>query len=138
SVTVQSSSPPPSPITSQTAQPSAPPPLRLDPTRLMEDNAPVMGWLAVKKGAQPGRQFKLGTGRNGIGRDGAACKIVLDDTSASKQHAQVNFEGGQFFAYDMASTNGTFVNGQRLQKRQMLYDNDEIRIGDTVLTFKKV
>ena len=96
-----------------------------------------MAWLVVKSGARAGKQFGLGRGRNTIGRDGSRCDIVLDDGAVSAQHAQVNFENGQFAIYDLASLNGTFVNQQKVQ-RQLLMDDDMVRIGNTTFVFKKV
>jgi len=62
--------------------------------------------------------------------------IVLDDPEVSKGHALVREQGGQFTIQDVGSTNGTFVNNQRLYNVQMLYDGDSIRVGQTMLVFK--
>ncbi|MBI5877192.1 MAG: FHA domain-containing protein [Chloroflexi bacterium] len=119
--------------------PITPAPLskRLDPTRVIDDSVPVMGTLLVARGNQKGRHYKLGAGKNTVGRDGAGCNIVLDDDSVSKQHAQINYENGQFRLYDLASRNHTYVNGELLTRNgQMLLDDDEIKVGDTVFVFK--
>jgi pSer/pThr/pTyr-binding forkhead associated (FHA) protein len=84
-----------------------------------------------------GRQFPLQAARNTIGRDGSRCQVVLDDPTVSSEHAAIVFEHGRFVLYDLASTNGTYLNDQRIQ-RQMLYDGDEVRLGKKKLVFKKV
>jgi len=129
------------PPTQRAAPPPPPPPSRaaappLEPTKLVSEPSPVMGWLAVQKGSRAGQNFKLGTGKTTIGRDGARCEIVLDDDAVSKEHARVQWEHGQFVLHDLASTNGTFWNERRIQ-RQGLLDGDEIRVGNTVMVFKK-
>lgn len=131
--------PPPTPVTRErepapTAAPRTP---RLDRTRRLREETPAMAWLVVKSGARAGKQFGLGRGKNTIGRDGSRCDIVLDDGAVSAQHAQVNFENGQFVIYDLASLNGTFVNRQKVQ-RQLLMDDDMVIIGNTTFVFKKV
>ncbi len=50
-----------------------------------------------------------------VGRDGAACQILLTEPRVSGTHATLRFEGGQLLVRDEGSNNGTFLNGQRLQ-----------------------
>lgn len=131
--------PPPTPVTRERAAAprAAPRTPRLDRTRRLREEVPATAWLAVKSGAWAGKQFGLVRGKNTIGRDGSRCDIVLDDGATSAQHAQVNFENGQFVIYDLASLNGTFVDRQKVQ-RQLLMDGDLVRIGNTTFVFKKV
>ncbi len=49
-----------------------------------------------------------------VGRDGAACQIVLTEPRVSGVHATLKFEAGQLLVRDETSNNGTFLNGQRL------------------------
>jgi len=115
--------------------PSSTPPLPR--TELVSPPVPAVAWLVSRLPGRAGRQFPLQAGRNTIGRDGSRCQVVLDDPTVSSEHAAIVFEHGRFVLYDLASTNGTFLNDQRIQ-RQMLYDGDEIRLGNSVLVFKKV
>jgi pSer/pThr/pTyr-binding forkhead associated (FHA) protein len=92
-------------------------------------------WLVLKTGGQAGRQLSLKRGNNTIGRS-HECDVVVEEGTVSGEHARIRFENGQFVIYDLASLNGTFVNGRRTQ-RQLLMDNDEIRLGQLRLVFKK-
>lgn len=116
--------------------PSRPAP-PIERTRQLEQTPRAMAWLAIQNGTHAGKQFGLANGRNILGRDGTRSDFVLDDDMISGQHAQVRFENGQFVVYDLASTNGTYVNNRRVQ-RQPLMDNDVIRLGNTPLVFKAV
>lgn len=109
----------------------------MERTRQMGQAPRALAWLAVQGGPYAGKQFGLADGRNIIGRDGTRSDFILDDELVSGQHAQVRFENGQFVIYDLASTNGTLVNGRRVQ-RQPLMDNDVIRLGNTQIVFKAV
>lgn len=108
----------------------------LEPTRIMGAPPPTTAWLVIRSGLRAGRDCRLGA-QTTIGRDGIGCDLVLDDDSISAQHARIKMERGEFVLYDLASTNGTFLNGQRIQ-RAALADDDVILIGSTRLIFKEV
>jgi hypothetical protein len=61
--------------------------------------------------------------------------VVLRDAKVSRQHAKIVNKGGEFVLMDMNSSNGTFVNGERIEE-YVLTDNDEFSIGDTTLQFQ--
>jgi len=67
-----------------------------------------------------------------IGR-GAECDLRLDDTFVSQEHARIFAKDGSWYVEDLGSTNGTFVNEQRLAAPAMLTGGDRIRVGTTVL-----
>lgn len=102
-------------------------------TRVMCASVSPIAWLAVVSGPGAGRDFRLGSETN-IGRDPARNDIILDDDAVSAEHARVKLEGKQFVLYDLASTNHTFVNGRRIQ-RHLLFEGDEIEIGNSKLVF---
>jgi len=81
-------------------------------------------------GSKP-RTFRLAASM-AIGRD-PACEIRVDDTYASQQHARIFGKGGHWFVEDLGSTNGTFVNDQRLGAPAQLQAGDRIRVGQTEL-----
>ncbi len=61
--------------------------------------------------------------------------IVLDDVSVSSQHSRLRLEDGHFVLHDLKSTNGTFVNEQKIS-RHVLKTGDIIRLGETGLLFR--
>ncbi len=72
-----------------------------------------------------------------IGRD-PSCDIVLDNKLVSKKHALIQKIKDDFFITDLHSTNGTFVNKERIPegKYRKLEPGDKIKIGKTQLTLK--
>lgn len=61
--------------------------------------------------------------------------VVLKDAKVSRQHAQIQQQGNEFVLVDLNSSNGTFVNGQRIEEH-VLANGDEIAIGDAVMQFQ--
>ncbi len=62
------------------------------------------------------------------------CDIVLNSKEVSRRHSRISFENGRYVIEDLNSTNGTEVNGQRIE-RQILQHGDEITTGDITLIF---
>jgi len=72
-----------------------------------------------------------------IGRD-KSCNIVINDPLVSRRHAKITLVDGQkFYIEDLNSTNGTYINNNPVMKgtKKLLKQDDEIRIGNTVLIF---
>jgi pSer/pThr/pTyr-binding forkhead associated (FHA) protein len=69
-----------------------------------------------------------------IGR-AAACTLTLDDGYVSQQHARIVRRDGQHLVDDLGSTNGTFVNRERIVSPVVLKPGDRVQIGSTVLEF---
>jgi pSer/pThr/pTyr-binding forkhead associated (FHA) protein len=95
-------------------------------------------FLRIMQGEGAGRVFTFDSGGVFvIGRDGA--DIPLDDPKISRKHAEIGLYGpGSFFVRDLASTNGTFLNGRRIRDRQELKHEDAIRVGDVTLQFSVI
>jgi hypothetical protein len=66
----------------------------------------------------------------------ADCDVVLTDKGASRKHAQLKRRGDAWTITDLGSTNGTRLNGQTIQSRE-LTDGDKITIGTTLLEFRR-
>lgn len=92
-----------------------------------------MGYIRVYLGKELRKQFELGEERVTIGRTEDNV-LVLADTSVSKQHAAIDYEGGEFFITDLGSSNGVFLNNKRIEKAQLKYW-DEIQIHNFVIKF---
>lgn len=113
-------------------------------TMLASDDVPAG---AVEVAADRARRFALRVvkgvsdfavypidGRTRIGR-GTECDVTLNDPSVSRTHAVVDTEGPEPTVRDLGSTNGTFVNGARVEAMR-LRDGDELRFGNTHMTFE--
>lgn len=62
--------------------------------------------------------------------------VFLRDVKISRQHAQIEERAGQYVLTDLNSSNGTFVNGERI-KEHVLSNNDEIQMGDVVMQYQE-
>jgi len=93
-------------------------------------------WLVAVRGGglDPGERFDLFGGMS-IGRSPDA-DVRIEDRFASGIHARAYSRGASYYVEDMNSTNGTFLNGARLDGEAKLSDLDELRIGDTELRFE--
>src|SRR6202012_1765306 len=69
-----------------------------------------------------------------IGR-AAPAKIVLPRSDVSRTHCRIEAEGDRLLGADLHSTNGTFVNDQRLTAPSVLHPGDRLRIGSFVLQY---
>ena len=82
-----------------------------------------------------GRSYQLERGSNIIGR-GQDAAFRLPDTSVSRRHLDIYFDGHIAVMHDLGSTNGTTVNGQIVQTWQ-LADGDVIRLGHSTIIFNQ-
>jgi diguanylate cyclase (GGDEF)-like protein len=88
-------------------------------------------YLVVLAGSNLGEMYKLEKDRTVIGRSEKADIRLIDD-GISRDHAQLVKDQGQFVLEDMGSTNGTYCNGDRVQ-RQALAEGDKILLGSTTI-----
>lgn len=63
-----------------------------------------------------------------MGRE-KGCDFQLDDQAVSSQHAKLSFKQQQWWLEDLASTNGTFLNGEEVSAPVVITDGDEVRLG---------
>jgi hypothetical protein len=83
----------------------------------------------------PNTRHELREGSNIIGR-GTEASIRLPDTGVSRRHVDVQLANGAANVVDLGSTNGTIVNGRKVP-HILLSDGDVIRIGHSVLVYRK-
>jgi len=95
-----------------------------------------MASLIVTSGKQEGDYYPLGRRTNVIGRDEALFIQILDNM-VSRKHLQIRFDqnANRYFAYDMKSRNGVYVNNHKIEDETPLKDGDVILIGLTSLLF---
>ncbi|NKQ35607.1 MAG: FHA domain-containing protein [Chloroflexi bacterium] len=88
-------------------------------------------YFIIQKGPDAGREFSLEQSISSIGRS-AANDIVLNDPEVSRHHARILRQGSIYSIEDLGSTNGTFVNNQRLTSPVPLSDGDLLGFGETI------
>lgn len=72
-----------------------------------------------------------------LGRSPACVVVLENDTFASSVHARVFRQDGDVFVEDLGSTNGTYVNGERLAAPTQLKRGDHLKVGSTVLEVRR-
>lgn len=107
----------------------------------MYDNEPTMmgqgrpsATMVIRQGPQAGMSFPLSGSQMVIGRE-EGTDMPLQDPEASRRHALISWQGGQYVIEDLGSTNGTFVNGIQITMPQTLSPGDSVGIGQTALVF---
>jgi two-component system cell cycle response regulator len=95
---------------------------------------PWQGTLTVLRGSNTGAYFALNPQATLIGRSETA-HITLVDEGASRNHARILCKDGVYEIEDLGSTNGTFINGERIGERTVLAEGARVQIGTTLLRF---
>lgn len=91
--------------------------------------------LVVTEGPLTGRTIPLNGQPLLIGRAQDA-GLVLEDDYASGRHARLFPQGSRWFLEDLGSTNGTFVQGNQLNRTMAIDPGVPVRIGKTVMELK--
>ncbi len=89
--------------------------------------------LLVRSGPTAGARYLLDTDVTTVGRHPEA-DIFFDDVTVSRRHAEITRSGTSFELVDQRSLNGTYVNGERVD-RATLQNGSELRIGKFRLNF---
>jgi pSer/pThr/pTyr-binding forkhead associated (FHA) protein len=95
-----------------------------------------MASIIVTSGQQKGEYLPLGRRTSVIGRAESLSLQILDDL-VSRKHLRICFDEAvdKYYAEDMSSKHGVFVNRVRITERVFLSEGDEILIGNTTLLF---
>lgn len=91
-------------------------------------------WLEDEK--EGGKEFSATQETILIGRD-PLCDLAIDNSTISSQHAMIEYELGQWWLKDLQSTNGTFLNGERVEEPIVITDGDQIHCGKIVISVIK-
>ena len=95
---------------------------------------PLLGPVKIVCGSV---EHELRHGSLLVGR-GVECEIVVDDTLVSRLHARVEVSADGVKVEDLYSTNGVYVNGERLVRSQLIHVGDRLFIGNQEITFIEV
>ena len=90
--------------------------------------------LVIVDGPDQGKEFSV-SGATVIGRDPSA-GIVLSDSETSRRHVTVLVQDDRVMVEDLGSTNGSFLNGQRIEAAHGMVEGDKLRIGRSVMELK--
>ncbi len=101
-------------------------------TQVLHDPAVATPWLEGNLDGHAEKTF-LETFPFKIGRNEAA-DLCIDSTRVSREHALITRHGKKYHLHDLGSTNGTFLNGQRIQD-ESLSDGDQVMIAELEFTF---
>lgn len=100
----------------------------------LDDLPQDVGMLVVKRGPKGGSRFALTEAVTTAGRHPDS-EIFLDDITVSRRHAEVRKDGGDYYASDVGSLNGTYLNRERITSPVKLANGDELQIGKYKLVF---
>lgn len=92
-----------------------------------------MPTLFVIRGTDQGCRFELNEPMLRLGRDPASA-IQIHDTEVSRQHAEIRRIGSGYAIVDLNSSNGTYINGQRVRQQQ-LNSGDQLQVGSTLMLY---
>ena len=88
--------------------------------------------FVMRSGPTPGVTFPLEGDQLVIGRD-SSNGVSFNDAEISRKHSRLSFQGGKYVLEDLGSTNGTFVNGQRLAGPVVLKPGDVVSLGEQIV-----
>ncbi len=91
------------------------------------------GLFVVPQGPKAGARYALDADTVTVGRHPES-DIFLDDITVSRRHVEVRREGARYWVRDVGSLNGTYVNRERADDRE-LEDGDELQVGKYKLVF---
>ena len=110
---------------------------------------PALAGGAIGQSIQPGRlvvtasgvleqgeEFELNSSPLTIGRGGQNDVMIDGDEFASARHVRIEPRRDGVWVHDLGSTNGTFVNGARVDRPRKLVDGDVVKVGETELRFE--
>jgi len=92
--------------------------------------------LVVVEGPLTGTSIPLASSAILIGRS-PSCTLVLDDDYSSSRHARIFPQGENWLVEDLGSTNGTFVNGERVHQPVRVTAGESVRVGQSTIELQR-
>lgn len=98
---------------------------------------PVTGWLVCVNGSEKGKDFRLCSGKNFVGRSTSMDVVLTDDKKITREkHCNISYDHkGNCFYLSPEGGNMTYLNAQLVIKPSELKEGDMITLGDTELVF---
>src|SRR3954454_15807046 len=84
----------------------------------------------------PGSEYELDSSALTIGRGGQNDVMIDGDEFASARHVRIEPRRDGVWVHDLGSTNGTYVNGARVDRPRKLVDGDVVKVGETEMRFE--
>jgi predicted component of type VI protein secretion system len=88
--------------------------------------------FVMRSGPNTGKTYQLDASEIIVGRD-ASNSVAINDAEVSRKHAKLSLHGSAYVIQDLGSTNGTFVNGQRISGTQVLNAGDTVSFGESIV-----
>jgi len=109
---------------------------RVAPREADEKDGRLVARIEVRRPGLPVQRIDVESGALlGRARD---CVVPFDDAAVSKWHARLHCDGTVATIEDLASTNGTFVNGERIETPTLLRRGDRIGLGTNQIVFQGI
>ncbi len=86
--------------------------------------------LRIASGSRAGEEVTVPDDGLVVGRD-VVCGLRLESEGVSRQHARFTLKGGDVCVEDLGSTNGVYVNTEKITQQTLLWDGDRVKVGDT-------
>ncbi|MBN1657677.1 MAG: FHA domain-containing protein, partial [Anaerolineae bacterium] len=103
-------------------------------TMLIQKKPQHVAMLVDKK--RPELKYDL-TSTTNVGR-GRSNQIVLDHPTISRHHAWIKIDGDSYLIFDVGSSNGTFVNDEKVLEPRKLHNGDQVRFGEADFMFTQI
>jgi serine phosphatase RsbU (regulator of sigma subunit) len=113
--------------------------LKFDPA-LLQDSQPAVEqghYLVLISGAQPGLRVEVGMQPVTVGRSPEQTLVFAGDSALSRRHAQVSLVDGSVVVEDLGSTNGTYVEGARIDAPRRLTEGAIVKMGEQTLAYER-
>jgi hypothetical protein len=88
--------------------------------------------FVMRTGPNTGKIYPLAAPEILIGRD-ESNGVAINDAEVSRKHAKLSLQGSAYVIQDLGSTNGSFVNGQRITGPQVLNPGDSVSFGENIV-----